>query len=482
SLDNNYLDLMRQSKQLRNPEQRIQEDVESFVTNTLTLGLELFRSVVSLAVFVGSLWVIGGSLSVVVFGATLIIPGYLVWVALSFALMTSALAQLIGSSLADLNKEKENLEADYRTGLQVLNGKAESIAQEHGEVYYKKALTAKFQEITANSYRLLNVKIKLSAFQDLCGNIPFILPYIASAPLYFMGQIEFAQLMLVGTSFIEVNNSLGWFVKLYEILAVYKANVARISELEYALSGGLQCTKKDIVIIENDLDEIRVEQLNIAEPSSTHLIMQGLHVRFKAKEHTLITGTSGLGKSTLFKVISGSWRYGTGRVHVPYNQMRFLPQVPVLPEDTLRAVLAYPDPENTYTDEQLIAALRDVGNMDKFIPKLDQKSSWSTTLSPGEQQRISFARALLKKPQWLFLDEASASLDTVSEERLYTLLQTQLKDTTLISIAHRPSVAKFHQRVVLLEPHEGNSLIKIIEKRPDDVANMDFFQESLVRS
>jgi putative ATP-binding cassette transporter len=445
--ENKYLDINHLSEQLKHPGQRIQEDIKSFVSLTLTLSTDFLGSTLSLVTFIGTLWVTGGTLSFVILGASITIPGYLVWMALIIAGSASAITQLLGSSLAELNHKGEGCEADFREQMESLHNEAENIAQERGEVYYKQSLSSKIQQIYSNSQQKNWVKTILISFQNFYMELSNILPYLLAAPLYFNGRIELGQLMQIGFAFNVVNSSLGWFISSYEIQAAYKASLTRIIELESALErNGLVSTQKSILVKEHELvDTIHIKNLNVARLSSTKLILKELNIRFNRGEHTLVKGPSGLGKSTLFKAIAGNWKYGGGEIFVPsFSKVCFLSQIPSFPNDTLKAVLAYPKPVNTYTEEQYIDALRAVNGMEHFIDKLDQKH----TYSPGQKQRIAFARALLIKPDWLFLDEATASLDTLSERHVYTLIKNQLKNTTFISIAHRPTVDQFHKRII----------------------------------
>ena len=252
-------------------------------------------------------------------------------------------------------------------------------------------------------------------------------------------------------SFGEVSSSLSWFVGAYEGIAKYKTNIERLTELQQAFQQkGISANPKSINRTEINTDSLTIKELTIMQPrvSSTQCMLRNLNLTLVPGEHILIKGPSGLGKSTLFKAISGSWKYGNGEITIPAGKrMYFLPQKPTIPYDTLMAVLAYPDPVDTYTEDQYISALKAVGGMDAFIPQLNEKRTWSKELSGGEQQRITFARALLKKPDWLFLDEATSALDEESEDRLYNMLRNQ-KDTTIVSIAHRSTVEKYHSRVV----------------------------------
>ncbi len=450
--ENNYLDLKRFSAEIDNISQRIQEDVKSFVNLTLTLGTDFLKSALSLGTFVGTLWVVGGSLAIAVLGLNIVIPGYLVWTALIIALTATTITHFIAKSLAEKNQRGERAEANLRQDLELLNNDAENIAEEHAENYYKKALKDKIQNINENAHQQLNTKSKLVAFQNFYMQISGILPELLSAPLYFAGLIEIGQLMQISIAFGQVNSSLSWFVQTYEGFAIYKTSIERIAELQQAFEAkGLNANPKSIQRQEKNKDTLKIKNLNIMQPqvSSTQYIMRNLNLKLAPGEHTLIKGPSGLGKSTLFKAIAGTWKYGDGKITVPSGKhMYFLPQKPTIPHDTLMAVLAYPEPVDTYTEEQYSAALKAVGGMNDFIAQLSEKRAWSKELSGGQQQRISFARALLKRPDWLFLDEATASLDEESEHQVYTLIK-ELKDTTIVSIAHRQTVEKYHSRIVV---------------------------------
>lgn len=450
---NNYLDLKRFSSEVENISQRVQEDTKSFVDLTLSLCFDLLHSVLSLVAFAGTLWVVGGALSFVLLGFNIVIPGYLVWVALLTAVLATVATYYIGSSLAETNKLEERAEANFRQDLDVLNNDAENIAQEHGEQYHQRTLVTRIQDIYDITTLKLYIQTKLGAFQNFYTQLYQILPTLLATPLYFSGLIELSQLMQIGLAFERVSSSLSWLANSYENLASYESNVERIAELNHAMTAeGLASNPKSIVVKEKNKDTLSIKRLHIMQPqaSSTDYIMRNLNLKFKPGEHVLIKGPSGLGKSTLFKAIAGTWKYGEGKINIPQGKkLYFLPQEPTLPHDTLMGVLAYPESVDTYTKEQYIAALKSVGGMEQFIDKLHEKHVWSKMLSGGQRQRISFARALLKQPDWLFLDEATASLDEESEYNVYSVVKT-LKNTTIVSIAHKPTVEQHHHRIVNL--------------------------------
>lgn len=467
--ENNYLDLKRFSSEIDNISQRIQEDIATFVNSTLHLGVHLLKSVLSLGAFVGTLWVVGGSLAFVLLGLNIVIPGYLVWVAIIIAIAATATTHYIGKSLLQKTKNGERAEADLRKDLEVLNNDAEQIAEEHAENYYKKSLECKIEYINENANEKLTIQSGLVAFQEFYKQISGYIPTLLSIPLYLTGAIQLAQLMQVGLAFEEVSSALSFFVEFYDEMSIYQTSIERVVQLRQAFdNGGLLSNDKAIRIKEKNQDMVIIKGLNMKSPqvSSTDYIMKNLHLKLKPGEHTLIKGVSGTGKSTIFKAISGTWKYGDGKITIPANKhMYFLPQKPTLPYDTLRGVLAYPESIDTYTEEQYAAALKGVGGLNDSIAQLAdtaEKHDWSKELSAGQQQRISFARALLKKPDWIFLDECTGSLDEESEQHVYDVLKT-LQDTTIVSIAHRQTVAKHHSRIIHLQVNE-NREVDLVEE------------------
>lgn len=459
--ETNYLDLKRFSDVVDNIAQRIQEDVKSFVELTLNLASDFLRSTLTLATFIGSLWVAGGAFSFVISGMAITIPGFLVWVALAVAGLATIATYFIGKSLATTNQLAEQTEADLRQDLEQVNEEAENIAEEHAEHYYKKNLDHDVDNINDIANKKLNTQSWLVAFQSFYMQMSTILPYLFAAPLYFTGVIPLEALMQIGMSFGQVSSSLSWFVESYENIGKLQTSVNRIFELEKAFEkDSLEANSKSIIRADRDKESINIKQLSIMKPqiSSTQYMMRNLNLKLVPGEHVLLKAPSGVGKSTLFKAISGAWAYGTGKIKVPANKsMFFLPQKPTLPNDTLRAVLAYPEIAGTYDDIKCVAALKAVGGMDDFIPMLHEKRAWSKELSGGQQQRISFARALLKKPDWLFLDEATSALDEESQDHVYSVLKT-LEKTTIVSIAHRSTVEKHHTKIAHLKVNEDREV------------------------
>ncbi|KTC65027.1 ABC transporter (plasmid) [Legionella adelaidensis] len=472
--DNKYVDVSRHADQIDHPEQRIQEDIKVFTEKSITLSLDLLNSVLTLVLFTGSLWVVGGSLSFVVLGASITIPGYMVWSAILFAAGSSFITSLIGRRLPELNKKEESLEADIRKDLFILDKDSENIAQERGGMYYLRKLLRKFGELYNNWSQKIVIQLSLSAFKGVYQQVAIIFPYLMAAPAYFAGLLPFAQIMQISYSFSYIQSALSWFINSYEDLAIYKISTKRIMELERALEeGGLNTPERNIDRIEDAaLDGIEIVNLDMVRPaseesSSTVLMMSQLNVKFPKGTHTVIQGENGIGKSTITKIIAGTWKYGHGEVKLPpRHKIYILPQKPTMPHDTLRAVLAYPEPFDTFTDEEYRVALQAVGE-EEFIEKLDTPEDksvledWSRK-SGGQQQKIAFARAVLRKPEILILDESTAAMSKKYENLVYSLTQSMLKDSTIISIAHR-DVGEFHDRAVMIEVDEATQRVNVTE-------------------
>ncbi len=458
--ETNFLELSRFSEDLANPSQRIQEDINYFVELTIDLSNNLLKSTFMLAAFVTSLWILSGTLSLSLLGIHLFIPGYLVWIALFVAITATIIKQKLGASVQQLNDNDATNEALFRSELERIPQDAESISLERGQKYFKNALSHKYQDIYDNAYKKIQVKTKLRIFDTIFEQITEVIPYLAAAPLYFTNTIVLGQLMQIGYSFAEVNQSFSWFMDSYDELAWHQTNTKRLQELQKILKQENLCNApKDIQRnMTPSTTAIMIENLSIVNPHNSTPIIQNLTITIEEKNHTFISGPSGMGKSTLFKAIAGTWKYGTGNINMPdESQICFLAQKATFPKSSLRQVLAYPKPLDSYTDEQFNDVLDKI-NLSDLKAKLDTTCEWGKILSGGQQQKIAFGRALLSKPKWLFLDESTAALDDASERNMYSLIQNELKDTTFVSIAHRQSVEKYHTQTLLFKATEEGRL------------------------
>jgi len=437
-----------------NPDQRIAEDVKSFVEQTLSIGVGLISAVVTLASFVVILWGLSEAAPLHLFGNAVSIPGYLVWGALIYAVIGTALTQWIGAPLVGLDFQKERREADFRFNLVRVRENGEQIALLRGEPAERERLSARFGAVITNWYAIMSRTKRLMFFTGSYDQAAVIVPHIVIAPAYFAKAVPLGGMMQTAEAFGSVQTSLSFFVSAYRTMAEWRAVVALLDGFETSIEGAeaLAGEARTIDIASsNGRDAIDLAQLLVNMPNGTPLV-SAENFSFKSDAHTLVTGPSGAGKSTLFRAIAGVWPFGRGSIAIPANAtLMMLPQRPYFPIGTLRAAITYPRPADSFSPDKVRDILSAVG-LGRLEPQLDEEAHWNQILSLGEQQRLEIARALLHVPQYLFLDEATASLDEPSEARLYRLLADSLPDTTIISIGHRSTLQAFHQQSVALAP------------------------------
>ncbi|MFM1990884.1 MAG: hypothetical protein RJA99_3841 [Pseudomonadota bacterium] len=441
-----------------NPDQRIAEDVRLFTESTVSLTMGLLNSVVTLASFVAILWVVSGPLTVALGGSEVTIPGYMVWVALLYAIAGSVLSHRIGRRLIPLNFAQQRFEADFRYGLVRVREHAESIALYRGEPTERTSVIARFGKVVSNYWALVRAQKRLIWAQSFYGQLAVIFPFVVAAPRYFNGPLKLGDLMQISNAFGQVQGSLSWFVSAYAELAVWKATTDRLLTFDDALTE-LRASGDRLLHAEPG-PAPALHDVALDTPRGAPIVARAT-LRVAPGERLLLTGPSGSGKSTLFRALSGIWPYGQGRVEQPAEGVLFLPQRPYLPIGTLRATVSYPAAADAFDDARIAQALRDA-RLPQLVDRLDEEAAWDRRLSPGEQQRLAVARALLNVPRWLFLDEATAALDEATGTALYALLLERLPDAAVVSIAHDDSIARFHRRRVHLTPGpQGATLAEV---------------------
>ena len=435
-----------------NPDQRLQEDVNQFTTQTVSLSMGALNAAVTLVSFVGILWSLSGSFSFAVGGHDFTIPGFMVWMAVLYCGVGSVLTHYIGRPLIGLNFEQQKREADFRHHLVRVREYSEAIALDKGEAVEYRNLDGRFASVLANYLRLIRKQKQLVGFTNLFGQAATVFPMIISAPRFFSGAIQLGQLMQIATAFDRVQTALSWFVDNYDSLAAWRATTERLTSFEAALSkenqaGALQLSAQPAT----NLEVIEANDLSIQLPTGTTLLAHET-LRATPGQHTLVQGPSGSGKSTLLRALTGIWPWATGSVALP-ERTAVIPQRPYFPDGSLRDALAYPAPADAYSDAQLHQALHDA-LLPELIDRLDERDNWTQKLSGGEQQRLAIARVLLKQPAWVLADEATSALDVPAEQTLYARLRamTEAAGGALVSVAHRPSVTPFHHRSWRLVP------------------------------
>ncbi|MGH8683035.1 MAG: ABC transporter ATP-binding protein/permease [Burkholderiales bacterium] len=436
-----------------NPDQRIAEDLRLFTSGTLSLTLGLMREIVTLASFAVILWGLSGSAPLHIGGSEIAVPGYLVWVALVYAIVGSVITHYVGRPLIRLNFQQEQREADFRFALVRLRENAEGVALYRGESAERRNFLDRVEWIRENWWGLMNYTKRLNTLVIGYNQVAIVFPFFVAGPRFFSGAIPLGGLTQIASAFGQVQTSLSWFVNSYGTLANWKASVDRLLTFHRALeeTAAEQARHGALDVQRDGAPTVRAENLDLVLPNG-RVILADTGFTIEPGDRILLSGPSGSGKSTLFRALAGIWPFGRGRVRFPGNaRVLFLPQKPYIPIGSLRDAVAYPGAAAEFGDDAIHGALADVG-LDALADRLDDRQNWSLQLSGGEQQRLAIARALLHRPDWLFLDEATSALDEASERRLYGLLEERLSRATIVSIAHRPTVAAFHRRRFSLVP------------------------------
>jgi len=435
-----------------NPDQRITEDVKNFVEQTLVIGLGLLSSIVTLASFVVILWGLSNKAPLHLYGTDIIIPGFLFWCALVYAILGTALTHWIGAPLINLNFEQQRFEADFRFNLVRVRENSEQIALLKGEGAERSRLLDRFGFVIGNWYAIMGRTKRLTAFTASYSQAAVIFPYVVVAPAYFAKSIQLGDMMQTGSAFGSVQDALSFFVSAYRSIAEWRAIVARLDGFEMSVDSAANLAAHQATIelkAARGGRNIGLEKLCVYLPNGKPLVAADSFA-IQTPERVLVTGPSGSGKSTLFRAIAGIWPFGTGTIDIPAQaKLMMLPQRPYFPVGALGDAVIYPAAPGAFQTAQIRDAVIAVGLPD-LADRLGEDGHWNRMLSLGEQQRLGLARALLHAPDYLFLDEATASLDEPSEARLYRLLTEKLPQATIVSIGHRSTLEAFHTRKVTM--------------------------------
>jgi putative ATP-binding cassette transporter len=439
--------------QTDNPDQRIQEDVRKFTSTTMSFTLRILSQVSTLVSFSVILWSISADFTLP--GTDIVVPGLLFWIALVYAAGATIVTHLIGRPLIRLNFLQERYEADFRFGLARLREYGEQVALLEGERAERQRLGSRFDRVIDNWYQLIAVTKRLIAFTSFYENSNSVVPFVFAAPFYFSGKIALGVMTQVASAFGRVEGALSFFINFYQSLADYKAVIDRLTSFEDSMARARKVGAAQAFEFEQtDGPDLSVSDLRLDLPNG-RTIVRAQSLALRAGEATLLVGPSGSGKSTLFRAIAGIWPFGEGRIETPAGAtMMLLPQRPYIPMGTLKGAVVYPALDGAYDDATVIAVLQAV-RLNHLVERLDEEEHWTHVLSLGEQQRLAIARALLARPDWLFLDEATAALDEPTEAEVYRVIRERLPDTTIVSIGHRSTLAEFHDRRVEMRPGEG---------------------------
>jgi len=444
-----------------NPDQRIAEDIKMFIERTLTIGIGLLSAIVTLASFIVILWALSAAAPAEMFGMTVAIPGYLVWAALIYAILGTALTHLIGWPLVTLNFNQQRYEADFRFNLVRVRENSEQIALLAGETAETDRLLTRFGRVVANWHLIMSRQKRLTFFTTGYTRFAIVFPFVVVSPAYFAGLMQLGGLVQTASAFNSVETALSFFITVYRDLAEWRAVIARLDGFDRSIgvARAAAAMPRTDSISPATKSGLSIEGLSVRLPTGAPLVAtEDLFI--KAGERALITGPSGCGKSTFFRAIAGVWPFGTGTIVVPRGEkLMMLPQRPYFPLGNLEGAVSYPSEQGAFAPARIAEVLEAVG-LPALVPRLSEEAHWNRMLSLGEQQRLAIARAILQAPDYLFLDEATASLDEPAEAKLYRLLQERLPRATIVSIGHRSTLAAFHDRHLALLPEGDHHRIR----------------------
>jgi len=454
--DGAYYRMQLQASETDNPDQRIAEDVQLLASHTLGLFTGGLRATVTLVTFVAILWSLSGSFTVTLGEYIVRLPGYMVWVAVLYAVLGTWITDWLGRPLVRLNFDRQRYEADFRFSLVRFRENTEGVALYRGEADEFRGFLQRFEDVVRNWWGIMLRQKRMTYFTSGYGLGAWIVPSIVAAPRYFRGELGLGGLMQTSQAFQQVQDALSFFVQSYKEIAAWSAVVERLAGFERTLDGVHHQATAGLRRVEGRPAQLTVAGVDLYRPDGQPL-MANVNFSLRRGDTVLLSGSSGSGKSTLIRAIAGIWPFGRGEIRAARDaRMLFLPQRPYLPIGALRDVVSYPMPAEGVPEGTLREALDAVG-LPQLAGRLDEDAHWALQLSPGEQQRIAFARALVQKPEWLFLDEATSAVDEATEARLYRLMRERLPETTLFSIGHRTTLRPFHTRQLMVQPSPGSA-------------------------
>ena len=438
-----------------NPDQRISEGINLFTARTLSFMSGLLRSATTIVCFIFVLWNLSEILSFSAAGQGFHIYGYLVWTALAYSVLGTWITHKVGHRLVSLNYLQQKLEADFRFSMVRLRETAESVAFYNGAAKEESFLSNRFMTLLRNTLFIIKKQKQLSWLTNSYAQIAIIFPFVVAVPRYLSQNISLGGLMQIANCFGKVQDAMSYFVDVYASLAEWQSCAERLLSFDKHIAAIEKETeeKSGSLVREETPDRLRLTDVTISVPAMdenkrTREIISSASCTIKSGEHVILKGPSGSGKSTLLRTLAGFWPYVKGHISMPASsEMMFIPQKPYIPMGTSAEAASYP---LETADEEILSPLLVECGLSHLMEKTDTEADWSHILSLGEQQKLAFVRVFLRKPKWVFLDEATSAMDEETEEKMYRLL-TALPGTTVISIGHRSTLDKWHNRVLRIE-------------------------------
>ena len=438
-----------------NPDQRISEDINLFTARTLSFMSGLLRSATTIVCFIFVLWNLSEVLSFSAAGQEIHIYGYLVWTALAYSVLGTWITHKVGHRLVSLNYLQQKLEADFRFSMVRLRETAESVAFYNGAAKEESFLSNRFMTLLRNTLFIIKKQKQLSWLTNSYAQIAIIFPFVVAVPRYLSQNISLGGLMQIANCFGKVQDAMSYFVDVYASLAEWQSCAERLLSFDKHIAAIEKETeeKSGSLVREETPDRLRLTDVTISVPAMdenkrTREIISSAACTIRSGEHVILKGPSGSGKSTLLRTLAGFWPYVKGHISMPASsEMMFIPQKPYIPMGTSAEASSYP---LETADKEILSPLLMESGLSHLMEKPDTEADWSHILSLGEQQKLAFVRVFLRKPKWVFLDEATSAMDEETEEKMYRLL-TALPGTTVISLGHRSTLEYWHDRVLRIE-------------------------------
>lgn len=433
-----------------NPDQRISQDLDEFSSQTLNLIIGIISSVTTIVAFISMLWGLSYEVALPIGGHSVVIPGYLVWMAVIYSFFGTILIAIVGRRLIKLNFDQERFHADFRFSLVRLRENSESVALYRGEAHERDRFLERFGELFANFWRIMRRTRRLNWWASGYGQAAVVFPILVSLPAYFAKAFQIGTIMQISSAFGQVQGAFSFIVNSYTNLASWHAVVDRLRFFERSMQEIGKIRETQALIDHKKGEFLELHDLNVRIPDGRELL-HGLELEVRAGERLLIAGPSGSGKSTLVRTLAGIWPFGEGSVVLPdSNEVLFMPQKPYLPLGTLRDILLYPYGDPSTNDDDLRKVL-ERARLTELFKHLNESRMWAQVLSLGEQQRLAFGRIFLQRPRWIFMDEATSAIDEAGESRLYEALISELPETTIVSVGHRSTLLAFHDTRLMIE-------------------------------
>jgi putative ATP-binding cassette transporter len=445
-----------------NPDGRIAEDIRVSTELAVDFAQSILQCILQLLTFLSVLWVLSGSLPIRIGTVEFVLPGYMVWAAVLYALFGSILTYALGRGLIEAGNVRQGREADLRSGLIRARENAEGIALMRGEADERTRLQGAMGDLRGAWHVQTRGQGSLALLTSSLAYLAPVVPLIVALPRYLTGDLQLGGLMQTAQAFSNVQWALSWLIDNFPRFAEWRASTDRLVHLHVALSD-LEDTVdtpegEHIEVTLGESDRLVLREVGLSRPDGEALVAEA-EVEIQPGERVLIRGQSGSGKSTIMRAIAGVWPWGRGSVELPKGRIAFMPQKPYFPLGTLREAMLYPEKPNGIDDDELREALHKVG-LDHLRGRLGDDERWDQILSGGEQQRVAFARVLLQRPDWVFMDEATSALDDAGQANVMRLLAEDLPDTAVVSIGHRPGLEAFHTRELVLEPGEDGANLR----------------------